>query len=164
MKTKFIVIAAVSTNLAIGKDNKLLWDLPEDLKRFRALTMGFPIIMGRKTYESIGKPLPGRTNIVITRNPDYNPHPDVHVVRSVEDAIFLSGFAEKAFIIGGAEIYAQAECYVDELELTIVKDIFEADAFFPKSYHSKDWKEVSRVVNIAANGIEYDFVRCVRSK
>jgi dihydrofolate reductase len=101
------IIAAMAENRVIGRDNALPWHLPEDLKHFRSLTMGHHILMGRKTFESIGKPLPGRVSVVISRNPEFS-HPGVLRASSIEEAASLCGNDEEVFLIGGAEIYRQA--------------------------------------------------------
>jgi dihydrofolate reductase len=128
---KKIIIVATDENNVIGKDNQLIWHLPADLKHFKNLTMGFPIIMGRKTFESIGKPLPGRTSVIITRNKDYQQE-GAMVVNSLEEAFKqLDLNTEKCYIIGGGEIYNQAIEMADELEITKVHHQFEGDTFFP---------------------------------
>jgi dihydrofolate reductase len=135
-KPKISIIVAISSNTrAIGKDNALLWSIPDDLKRFRTLTTGHPIIMGRKTFESIGRPLPNRTNIVISRkNIEI---PGVIVVHSVEDAILEARKVEddEIFIIGGSEIYRSALHLADIVYLTIVTTDTEGDVFFPEYKH-----------------------------
>lgn len=141
------IIAAISSkNRAMGFKNGLLWRLEGDLPRFRALTKGHPIIMGRKTFESIGKPLPDRTNIVITRNPDFTP-PDVIVASSLEEALRIAkqdptNISDEIFIIGGGEIYKQSMHLADRLYLTLVDDEPAADTFFPP--YDEFTKEVSR--------------------
>lgn len=132
------IIAAVSQNNALGKDNKLLWHLPADLKRLKALTMGHHLIMGRKTFESLGKPLPGRPHIVITRNKDLS-YEGVSFVNSLEEAIEQSKSDEQAFIFGGAEIYKQALAKVERVYLTRVHKVFEGDAYFPE-LDPGEWK------------------------
>lgn len=135
-KPTIAAVVAIGKNRELGKDNKLLWHIPDDLKRFRALTKGHPIIMGRKTFESIagyvGGPLPERTNIVITRNPDWV-HDGVVVARSLEEAIEVASEieAEEIHIGGGAELYKQALPMVDRLYLTLIDAVAEADTFFP---------------------------------
>ena len=126
------LIAALDRRRGIGKDNQLPWRLPGDLKRFRELTMGHHLIVGRKTYESIGKPLPGRTLIVVTRNKTYQAE-GCTVVHSLADALALAGShgESEAFIGGGAELYAQALALADRLYLTRVDAEVEADTFFP---------------------------------
>ncbi len=125
-------IAAIGANRVLGKNNELLWRVPADLKRFKALTMGHPIVMGRKTFDSIGRALPGRTSIVITRDIAWQ-HEGVVVVNSVEEAIAKAKEldAEEAFVIGGAQIYQQALPYINRLYLTLIDDIKEGDAMFP---------------------------------
>lgn len=132
------MIAAAAENNALGKDNVMLWHLPDDFKRFKQLTTGHYIIMGRKTFESFPKPLPNRTHVVITRQLDYNPEGCI-VVNSIEKAIEISPKDEDIFIIGGGEIYNLALPFSDKIELTRVHDTFEADAFFPE-FDLKDWK------------------------
>ena len=138
------IIAAIGLNNALGKDNDLIWHLPADLKRFKKTTTGFPIIMGRKTYESIGRPLPNRTNIIVTRNADY--HQDGCVVKSsLKDAIASVANEEHAFIIGGAQIYNQAidQGLADRLDITLVQESFEADVYFPE-FDKMEWELISR--------------------
>lgn len=132
--TKITMIAAAAENNALGKDNDLLWHLPDDFKRFKKLTTGHKIIMGRKTFESFPKPLPNRVHIIITRDQNYNvDHKDCLIVHSLEAALELVQEDDLAFIIGGGEIYKQGEAYADEIELTRVHASFEhADTFFPE--------------------------------
>ena len=131
-----ILIAATSLNNALGKDNKIIWHLPDDFKRFKELTSGHYIIMGRKTFESFPKPLPNRTHVVITRQKNYNPDGCI-VVNSIEEAFAICPKNEDSFLIGGAEIYELGLPYVDKIELTLINDYFEADAFLPKIDFSK---------------------------
>jgi dihydrofolate reductase len=144
------MIAAAAENNALGKDNQLLWHLPDDFKRFKQLTTGHYIIMGRKTFESFPKPLPNRTHVVITRQKDYHPEGCI-VVDSLEKAIDAVPENENAYIIGGGEIYRQSLTITDKIELTKVHHSFEADTFFPEidimqwqlietEYHPKDEK------------------------
>lgn len=126
------MIAAAAENNALGKDNEMLWHLPDDFKRFKKLTIRHKIIMGRKTFESFHKPLPQRTHIIITRDKDYSvSFDDCIIVHSLEDALQLVS-DEDAFIIGGGEIYKQGETFADIIELTRVHGTFEADTFFPE--------------------------------
>lgn len=140
----------------LGKDNQLLWHIPDDLKRFKMLTLGHPVIMGRKTFESIvavlGKALPGRTNIVITRDAEWT-YPDVLVAHSFEDALAKTKEldSEEIFIGGGGQIYAEALPFVDRLYLTLIDDDKEGDSFFPSyqdsftkvlSSESREWEEL----------------------
>ena len=132
MKQEVHIIAAVGANGAIGRRGDLLWHLPGDLKRFKELTMGHPIIMGRKTFESFPRgPLPGRRNVVITRRKDY-PAEGIDVVHSLEEALQLTAAEPEVYIIGGGEIYGQALPLATHLDLTLVDDSPEdADTFFP---------------------------------
>lgn len=140
------IVVAISENNAIGKDNQLLWHLPADLKHFKNITTGHTIIMGRKTYDSIGKPLPNRRNIIITRQKDLNLE-GVEVVNSLEEALSLSKDEEEVFIIGGAEIYKQSVAVSHRIYLTRVHQEFEADAFFPE-LDNETWKEIEKVDNL----------------
>lgn len=126
------LIAATSTNNALGKDNQLVWHLPEDFKRFKMLTSEHYIIMGRKTFESFPKPLPNRTHVIITRQKDYIAPEGCIVVSSIEEAIKVCPKNEEVFIIGGGEIYKQAIDRADKVELTRVHTTVEADTFFPE--------------------------------
>ena len=125
------IIAAVSTNNVIGNKNKLIWNLPNDLKRFKNLTTNHSVIMGRKTFESLPNPLPDRDNIVITRDTNYS-KPNIQVCSSIEDAINLTKTDTQPFIIGGGEIYTQTINIVDRIELTRVHEEFDGDAYFPE--------------------------------
>ncbi len=136
-------IAAIGIKNELGKDNTLLFDIPEDMKYFRHTTAGHTVIMGRKTFESLPNgPLPGRKNIVITRENAYLRH-GVDVVHSIEEAVEKVKNEKEAFVIGGAEIYKQAMPYVDKLYITHVKDTKEADAFFP-AINPTEWEEEKR--------------------
>lgn len=143
-----ILIAAAAQNNALGKNNKLVWHLPKDFKRFKALTTGHHIIMGRKTFESFPKPLPNRTHIVISRQDNYCPEGCI-VVESMEKALEIASKDKNVFIIGGGEIYRIGIHYADKIELTRIFGIFDADVFFPEidpnqwelqeeEFHSKD--------------------------
>jgi dihydrofolate reductase len=127
------LIAAAAENNAIGKANAMLWHLPEDLKFFKNTTWGMPVIMGRKTFEAVGKPLPGRTNIVITKNKEWS-HAGTVVTDSIADAIHLAKAtnAKEIFITGGAEIYKQTINMADKIYLTRIHTDIEGDAFFPE--------------------------------
>jgi dihydrofolate reductase len=137
------IIAAIGKNNELGKDNDLIWHLPADLKRFKKVTTGHTIIMGRNTFESIGKPLPNRRSVIITRNKDYKQE-GCEVVHSLEDAINLVE-DEQAFIIGGAQIYKESleKGLADQLDITKVHQDFEADVFFPE-IDQKIWQEFSK--------------------
>jgi dihydrofolate reductase len=154
------IIAAIAKNNALGKDNDLIWYLPADLKRFKNITSGHHILMGRNTFESIGKPLPNRTTIIITRNKNYFKDGCL-ITSSLEGAIELVKKDEEIYIIGGAQIYkyAMENNLVDALDITLVHHEFEADVFFPV-IESKIWKEVSREDFKAdeKNKFDYSFV------
>ncbi|NVJ98618.1 MAG: dihydrofolate reductase [Alphaproteobacteria bacterium] len=142
------LIVAMAKDRAIGRDNDLPWHLPADLKYFKAVTMGKPIVMGRKTYESIGRPLPGRRNIVITRNENWQAD-GVDVVSSLAEAKALAEQHDEAMIIGGAQIYGQALEYVDRLYITEVDlTVPDADAHFPE-FGAMGWQETSREHHVA---------------
>lgn len=132
------LIAAAAENNALGKDNELLWHLPDDFKHFKDLTSHHFIIMGRKTFESFPKPLPNRTHIIITRQEEYDAPASCIVVNSLEKALDLVTEQEESFIIGGGEIYHLALPFADKIELTRVHTTVEADAFFP-TFDEKEW-------------------------
>lgn len=154
---KLTIIVAISENNAIGKNNQLLWHLPADLKHFKEITTGHTIIMGRKTYDSIGKPLPNRRSIVITRSANLIIE-GVEVVTSLAKAIELCRQDDEAFIIGGAEIYQQALPYATHIHLTRVHQNYEADAFFPV-LNPTTWKEINSISYPAdeKNNVAYTF-------
>ena len=141
---KIVIVVALGKNRELGRDEKLLWHIPDDLKRFKALTLGHPVIMGRKTFESIvtqlGKPLPGRTNIVVTRDPGYTRgleergYTDVKVAHSLDEAVAIAKAQnpKEIHIGGGAQLYTQALPLVNQLRLTLIDDSAEADTFFPE--------------------------------
>lgn len=156
MPASLTLIVAYSTNRAIGRDNALPWKLPGDLAHFKRSTLGHPIIMGRKTWDSLGRPLPGRSNIVISRNPDFNAAGAI-VVPTLEAAIAACGDVQEAFVIGGAQIYAQALPMAQRVLATEVHADVEGDAFFPL-LPSFQWKETGREAQPAENGYAYDFV------
>lgn len=137
------IIVAADENNTIGKDNDLIWHLPDDLKFFKQKTSGHPIIMGRKTFESVGRPLPNRTNIIITRDKNYQVDGCV-VVNSLDEALSTTE-DEEVFIVGGAEIYKQALPYTDRVYLTRVHDSFDGDRFFPEL--GSDWEEVESILH-----------------
>jgi dihydrofolate reductase len=157
-KPRISVIAALARNRVIGIDNRLPWRLPEDLAHFKALTLGHPILMGRKTFESLGRPLPGRTNIVITRNPDYR-NEGCQVAASIPAALALCADVDEVFFIGGAELYAQVIPLADRLYLTEVAIEAEGDAWFP-DYDRNAFREVSRESHTGEKGdaLGFDFV------
>ncbi|MFZ4105675.1 dihydrofolate reductase [Flavobacterium sp.] len=150
-----ILIAAAAENNALGKDNELLWHLPDDFKRFKQTTSGHYIIMGRKTFESFPKPLPNRTHVIITRQKDYLAEGCI-VVNSLEEAIKICPKEEEVFIIGGAEIYKQFIENADKIELTRVHSDFEADAFFPE-FNASEWSLVFSEKHFQDEKHKFDF-------
>jgi dihydrofolate reductase len=161
MQARLTIIVATDRQRGIGIHNTLPWRLPEDLAHFKRMTSGHPIIMGRKTFESIGRPLPNRRNIVITRNPGW--HADgVEAVASLDAALQLLG-SLPAFVIGGAQIYIEALPYADRLIVTEIDKMFDCDAFFP-SIDASQWKEVAREqYHSEANHFNYAFVTYQRT-
>lgn len=158
------IIAALASNRVIGVENRLPWHLPADLKHFKSLTMGKPILMGRKTYESIGKPLPGRRNIIISRNPEYLA-PGCEVVSSLEQALALCDQDQEVMLIGGAQLFTQAFSKADILYLTIIHHEFSGDCYFPE-WDQSQWKEIMRVDCAAhfENPYPYSFLTFQRYK
>jgi dihydrofolate reductase len=136
------LVAAVAQNGVIGRDNGLIWHLRSDLKRFKALTMGKPILMGRKTFASLGKPLPGRHNIVLTRDPHFAA-PDTTIVHDWEEALMAAGETEELMVVGGAEIYALALPSADRIHLTEVEGRPDGDTVFP-AFDRSAFREVHR--------------------
>ncbi|WP_369047907.1 dihydrofolate reductase [Tenacibaculum sp. UWU-22] len=159
------IIAAIGKDNELGKNNDLIWHLPADLKHFKKTTSGHAILMGRRTFESIGKPLPKRTNIIITNNDHYFIDGCL-IANSIEQAIDMAENNDEIFIIGGSQIYKQAleKNLVDKLHITIVHQNFEADVFFPE-IDKKIWKEINRIDCKAdnENPYNYSFVTYVKS-
>ncbi|MBT3587052.1 MAG: dihydrofolate reductase [Flavobacteriaceae bacterium] len=149
------IIAAAGSNNELGKDNDLVWHLPKDFKRFKKLTTGHHIIMGRKTFQSFPKPLPNRVHIVITRNTNYHPEGAI-IVHSMTEALELSKDDDQAFIIGGGEIYKLGMKIADKIELTRVNSSFEADTFFPE-IPSDDWKLISEEFHLKDEKHKFNF-------
>lgn len=156
MKVKISLIAAIASgNRAIGKNNRLIFHIPEDLKRFKKITSGHVVIMGRKTFESIGRPLPNRTNIIITRDPQYFVE-GAMVVHSLEETLRQAQDIEtEVFVIGGGQIYQQAIGLADKLYLTIVEGNPDADTFFPDY---SDFKKVVFEESHQSDGLKYKFI------
>ncbi|HSR02262.1 MAG TPA: dihydrofolate reductase [Methylophilaceae bacterium] len=150
------IIVAVADNRVIGLNNTLPWHLPDDLKRFKALTMGHHIIMGRKTYESLGRLLPGRTTVIVTRNPHYMVDGAI-VVNSLEDALEASQKDREVFLIGGAELYALGISFAQRLYITEIHAEYAGDAYFPTIDYSV-WHEVTREQRIYNNDLRYSYV------
>ncbi|MDM1044156.1 dihydrofolate reductase [Myroides sp. 1354] len=135
------LIAAIAENRVLGKDNAIIWHLPDDFKHFKTLTSHHYIIMGRKTFESFPKPLPNRTHVIITRQQDYAVPENCIVVHSLREALTLTQNEEEVFVIGGGEIYHQALEHADQLELTQIHASFDGDAFFPE-FSTTEWQLV----------------------
>ncbi|MDI5831868.1 type 3 dihydrofolate reductase [Shewanella xiamenensis] len=154
------MIAAMANNRVIGKDNKMPWHLPEDLRHFKAMTLGKPVVMGRKTFESIGRPLPGRHNIVISRQADLLIE-GVTCVTSFEAAKEAAGDCEELVVIGGGQLYQQLLPQADRLYLTQINLDVEGDTFFP-AWKNDEWQETESVAAINADGLEYRFINLAK--
>jgi dihydrofolate reductase len=150
------LIVAIAKNRVIGVNNTLPWHLPEDLKRFRALTTGHHIIMGRKTYDSLGRLLPGRTTVIVTRNQDYKVEGAI-VVHSLEAAITACGDDNEAFLIGGAELYKDGLKLANKLYITEIDAAYEGDAFFPE-FDASQWLAGERQSHQAENGLGFSYI------
>ncbi|WP_199101609.1 dihydrofolate reductase [Aquitalea sp. ASV11] len=155
-KPVLTLVAAKARNGVIGINNTLPWHLPEDLKHFKAVTLGKPVLMGRKTYDSIGRPLPGRRNIVITRQSDWQAD-GVEVAHSLEQALEMADGVAEVCLIGGADLYRQAMALADALRLTEIDADFDGDACFPE-VSTADWQEVARSSFTSDKGLQYAFV------
>ncbi|WP_442498170.1 dihydrofolate reductase [Methylobacter sp. sgz302048] len=161
---KISLIVAMASNRVIGINNQLPWHLSADLKRFRQITMGSPIVMGRKTYESIGRPLPGRTNVIISRDPFYKQEGCL-VFNDIETAIESCGQKfQEIFVIGGSELYKAMLSRADALYVTLINKEFSGDAFFPE-IDARHWTEVSRedIDNDPDAGFSYSFIKYEKS-
>jgi len=160
--TRIALIAAMTENRVIGRENRLPWRLSADLRRFKSLTMGKPVIMGRKTYESIGKPLPGRSNIVVTRDRDYRAQ-GCRVVHSLEQALEAAAGHDEVMVIGGAQLYRQTLDRAERMYLTLVKTELDGDTLFPQ-IEMRHWRELERESHRAdeKNEYDYDFVTLER--
>lgn len=156
------LIVAVAQNRVIGLNNTLPWHLPEDLKRFRALTTGHHIIMGRKTYESLNRLLPDRTTVIVTRNQDYQV-PGAVIANSLEQAIDLAANDDEAFLIGGAELYQAGLKLADRLYITEIDAEFAGDAFLPE-FDLQDWREVSNEAAVSAKGLPFRYLTYERKQ
>lgn len=154
--TRVYLVAAVAKNGVIGARGKLPWHLPEDLKHFKNLTLGHPIIMGRRTWDSLGKPLPGRENIVVSRKAGFEA-PGASVAASLEAALALCAGEPVAFVIGGAEIYAAALPLADGLVLTEIDRDYEGDVYFP-DWDRAAWRATQKETHSSAEGLRFDFV------
>jgi dihydrofolate reductase len=150
------LIVATAKNRVIGLNNTLPWHLPEDLKRFRALTTGHHIIMGRKTYDSLGRLLPGRTTVIVTRNQSYKVEGAI-VVHSLEDAIAACSNDQEVFLIGGAELYKDGLKLADKLYVTEIDAEFEGDAFFPE-FNLSEWSAGEMETHTSTNGLGFRYL------
>lgn len=161
--SRISIIVAMARDRTIGINNTLPWRCPEDLKHFKMLTMGHHMIMGRKTFDSIGKPLPGRTTVVVTRNPDLKIDGCI-VTHSLDEAIKACNGDEEVFIVGGAELYSQALTLADTIYLTEIQHEINGDAHFPE-FNINEWREVNRVPHIqeSPQPLIYHFVTYQRN-
>lgn len=159
-RPRICLVAAVAANGVIGRAGGLPWHLPDDLRHFRSITLGHPVIMGRRTWESLGKPLSGRRNIVVTRRAAFAA-PGADVAASLEAALTLCAPAQLVFVIGGGELYRTALPGADALALTEIQRAYDGDVRFPEVDRSA-WHEVQRVAHAAADGTRFDFVRYER--
>jgi dihydrofolate reductase len=160
-RLRIYLIAAVASNGVIGAGGGLPWHLPEDLKRFKCLTVGHPVIMGRRTWETLGRALPARENIVVTRRADYDA-PGAAVAGSLAAALALCAGLPVAFVIGGEELYRAALPVADVLLLTEIERDYEGDARFP-TFDRDAWRETQRTRHVGANGMRFDFARYERA-
>lgn len=161
MAKQITLVVAMDAQRGIGVDNQLPWNLPEDLAHFKQVTLGHPIIMGRKTFDSIGRPLPKRRNIVVTRNADWR-HAGVEVAGSLADAIALAG-TEPASIIGGAQIFHESMGIADRMIVTHIDGVYRCDTFFPE-IDPATWRETAREEHRSADGVAFAFVTYERRK
>ncbi|MEO8718703.1 MAG: dihydrofolate reductase [Burkholderiales bacterium] len=160
--TRVYLVAAVAANGVIGAAGKLPWRLPEDLRHFKELTLGHPVIMGRKTWESLGKALPGRENVVVTRTRGYDA-PGAHVAASLDAAMALCSGEPLAFVIGGSELYAAALPVADAMVITEIRRDYAGDTRFPE-FERADWRETQRKPQLATDGLRFDFVLYERAR
>ncbi|MGL5046651.1 MAG: type 3 dihydrofolate reductase [Shewanella sp.] len=157
---RIAMIAAMAKNRVIGKENKMPWHLPEDLRHFKAMTLGKPVVMGRKTFESIGRPLPGRHNIVVSRQTALAIE-GVTCVNSFDAAKQAAGDCEELVVIGGGQLYAELLPLADVLYLTQINLDVEGDTFFPH-WDDGTWQEINVVDGKAANDLEYLFIKLIK--
>ena len=161
---KISLIVAMASNRVIGLNNQMPWQISADLKKFKKITMGAPILMGRKTYESIGRPLPGRTNIIISRNPSYQ-QPGCLVFNDIDKALASCGDVEEVFVIGGSDFYKSMLPVADTLYLTQIHQEFSGDTFFPE-FDADQWIEVERedIQNDPNTTFSYSFLKLEKRK
>ena len=158
--SKLSLIVAIAKNGVIGVDNTLPWHLPEDLKRFKALTMGHHIIMGRKTYDSLGRLLPGRTTVIVTRNTGYQVEGAL-IAHSLQQAVALCKNDDEVFLIGGAELYQAGLSLADKLYITEIDLEVAGDAHFPQ-IDQNQWHETSRETHVSEKGLNFSYVTYLR--
>jgi dihydrofolate reductase len=161
MAKHITLVVAMDAQRGIGVDNQLPWHLPEDLAHFKRVTLGHPIIMGRKTFDSIGRPLPKRRNIVVTRNRDWS-HEGVDVAGSLQDAVALAG-DEQASIIGGAQIFTESMGIADRMIVTHIDAVYRCETFFP-TIDPAVWSVTAREEHRSADGVAYAFVTYERKE
>jgi dihydrofolate reductase len=161
MTPRIVLVVAVAANGIIGRNGKLPWHLPEDLKHFKRVTMGHPVVMGRKTWESLKGPLPGRENIVITRQAGYDA-PGAAVANSLEAALALCAGEPVVCVIGGEQVFKDSLALATALDMTEIHQDFEGDTRFP-DYDRSQWKETQREAHTGSNGMRFDFVRYERA-
>ena len=149
------IIAALAKNRVIGKNNKLPWNLPADLKHFKKLTLGKPIIMGQKTFESIGRPLPGRANIILSLDENFKPQGCI-VAQSIEEALKILEHEKEIMIAGGASVYKQFLPLANKMYLTLIDANFEGDAYFPE-FNWEDWEVIERIENQSDKETPYKY-------
>lgn len=154
------IIVAIANDGVIGVDNTLPWHLPEDLKRFKALTMGHHIIMGRKTYDSLGRLLPGRTTVIVTRNEGYHVEGAL-IAHSLEQALALCKNDDEVFLIGGAELYQAGLSLANKLYITEIDLAVAGDAYFPE-IPSSQWQETAREAHVSEKGLNFSYVTYIR--
>lgn len=154
--TRITIIAAVARNGVIGLDGGMPWHLPDELAHFKATTMGHPLVMGRTTFESIGRVLPGRRTVVVTRDPEWH-HPGVETAHSFAEALALAGPADEVFVAGGAQLYASALPFAHRMVITEVDAEPEGDTFFP-AWARADWSQESREVHDGWSRVVYERV------
>lgn len=157
---RIAIIAAMAHDRVIGKDNQMPWHLPEDLRHFKQMTLGKPVVMGRKTFESIGRPLPGRHNIVISRQSDYAPE-GVTRVSSFKEAVEAAGNCEELVVIGGGQLYREILPQADRLYLTEIDLQVEGDTRFPE-WNDGSWQQVYEESGRGVNGLGFRFINMIR--
>ncbi|MBI2336098.1 MAG: dihydrofolate reductase [Deltaproteobacteria bacterium] len=162
---KLSILVATSLNNVIGYQNKLPWHLPEDLKHFKEITLGHSIVMGRKTFLSIGKPLPERTNLILTRNPKFSAD-GIEIVGSFDELLQKYHSTEEFFVIGGAEIYQQSLPYVQKIYRTLIHQAFPGDTFFPTIDWNQDYQIIDQtpILTSKSNNLKYQFIAYLKKQ